>query len=220
MAVALLARDVRGGLALCHALERQRPRWFTVALVPLSVGLGRSQSTASMRPSSGGRGRRQPPGVAHVCFQRMRSSACRCRMDAGGLSPSPSSERRRAPLRTTALIAPRRGTGRLQGRHDNHARRTSRAIAMPRFHTPGLCDALVAHMEGGCQGVGVGGHGLGGGAWVMWLRFAGRSERPRVRYVRSCSYSGAGYLKSVVHARPLSKVERGRPACGVGCSGD
>src|SRR5437868_8146176 len=30
---------------LCHALERQRPRGLTLALAPLSVGLGRSQST-------------------------------------------------------------------------------------------------------------------------------------------------------------------------------
>jgi HD superfamily phosphohydrolase len=31
-----------------------------------------------------------------------------------------------------------------------------------------------------------------------WLRLAGRSERPRVRDVRSCSYSGAGYPKTFV----------------------
>ena len=45
---------------------------------------------------------------------------------------------------------------------------------------------------------------------VLWLRFAGRSGRSRVRDVRSCSYSGAGPRPLFV-ARPLSKVERARP---------
>ena len=41
-----------------------------------------------------GRGRRRPPGVADVCFLRMRSSACRCRLDCGGsrLRPGASVE--------------------------------------------------------------------------------------------------------------------------------
>jgi hypothetical protein len=37
------------GRSQCHASERQRPRGLTVALAPLSVGLGRSQSTGSRR---------------------------------------------------------------------------------------------------------------------------------------------------------------------------
>jgi hypothetical protein len=49
---------------------------------------------------------------------------------------SPSGERPRAPLRTTALISRRRGTGRLQGRHLNHADRRGRALDA-RLHSRG-----------------------------------------------------------------------------------
>jgi hypothetical protein len=55
---------------------------------------GLSDQAASRRPPLG-RGARQPPGVAHVCFLRMRSSAWRCRLDPGGsrLRPQPSARR-------------------------------------------------------------------------------------------------------------------------------
>src|ERR1039458_10171722 len=65
----------------------------------------------------------------------------------------------------------------------------------------------------------------------MWLRLAGRSERPRVRDGWSCSYSGAGYPKTFVRrtsavycrARRLGGVaqatNRGVVVREPGCSG-
>ena len=64
-------------------------------------------------------------------------------------------------------------------------------------------------MEGGCQGVGVDGHGLVGGAWLMWLRLAGRSGRPRVRDGGHAHIRGLGTPRPLFVALPLSKVERG-----------
>jgi hypothetical protein len=43
----------------------------------------------------------------------------------------------------------------------------------------------------------------------MWLRLAGRSERFSGSRRGSCSYSGAGYPKTLFVARPLSIGERG-----------
>ena len=63
-----------------------------------------------------GRGTRQPPGVAHVCFLRMRSSACRCRLDPGGsrLRPDPSV---RGLGSARPLLSSRRRAGLSQWRH-------------------------------------------------------------------------------------------------------
>ena len=69
----------------------------TCALVGGSAPSGLARSTATGRPPSGP-GCRQPRGVAQVCFLRMRSSACRCRLDPGGsrLRPEPATSCRRA----------------------------------------------------------------------------------------------------------------------------
>jgi hypothetical protein len=68
-------------------------------------GLQRTLGTSGKHASvTGGRGRRQPPGVAHVCFLRMRSSACRCRLDPGGSRLRPNSA---VHLRRTATPARR-----------------------------------------------------------------------------------------------------------------
>jgi hypothetical protein len=51
----------------------------------------------------------------------------------------------------------------------------------------------------------------------MWLRLAGRSERPRVRDVGHAHIRGLGTPRPWFVARPPSKVER---AAGGRCSGD
>jgi hypothetical protein len=89
-AALLLLSDIR--LPVCHGRERPRRPTLTIASTIHAARAQRSRPTANTGPSSGGRGRRQPPGVAHVCFLRMRSSACRCRLEPGGsrLRPDPS----------------------------------------------------------------------------------------------------------------------------------
>ena len=68
---------------LCHGRERHRRLTLTIASTIHPTCAGRSpQRQAGVRHL--GRGRRRPPGVADVCFLRMRSSACRCRLDCGG----------------------------------------------------------------------------------------------------------------------------------------
>ena len=129
-ASALAAAQV--SLCLCHGRERQRRPTLTIASTIHPTRTGRLPPTASRRPSSGpvyaaaaGRGARvlsaKALGSTPVSGGRRR------------LSPSPSSERRCAPLRTTALISRRRGTGRLQGRRLDRPAVSRGAIASPRM---------------------------------------------------------------------------------------
>ena len=70
-------------LCLCHASERQpRRRRHSLSSSRRLAADARVQRQAGVRHL--GRSTRQPPGVAHVCFLRMRSSASRCRSAPGG----------------------------------------------------------------------------------------------------------------------------------------
>jgi hypothetical protein len=82
----------------------------TIALVILALCAGRSESTARGVRHLGRRAR-QPLGVAHGCFPRKRSSACRCRVDAGGsrLRPEAIAGRTCSRLRTTLPLSRRTG---------------------------------------------------------------------------------------------------------------
>ena len=75
-----------------HGRERQRRPTLTIASTIHATRTGRSpQRQSGVRHL--GRGRRRPAGVPDdVCFLRMRSSACRCRLDWGGsrFRPDPS----------------------------------------------------------------------------------------------------------------------------------
>jgi len=97
-----ISSRARLGRAIAMATMRTcgpERRWPapTCALLGGSAPSGLARSTATGRPPSGP-GCRQPRGVAHVCFLRMRSSACRCRLDPGGsrLRPEPATSCRRA----------------------------------------------------------------------------------------------------------------------------
>jgi hypothetical protein len=59
-----ITRPGDAGRVLCHALARQRPRGLTLALAPLSVGLGRSQSTESISRHRGPRERARAQSVS------------------------------------------------------------------------------------------------------------------------------------------------------------
>ena len=77
--------------------------------------------------------------------------------------------------------------------------------------------AMSPIWRSGCQGVGVDGHGLVGGAWLMWLRLAGRSGRPRVRDGGHAHIRGLAQDLCSSHVRCLLSSA----AAGVGgCSGD
>jgi hypothetical protein len=95
------------GLALRHASE---PRGRRVGRSHSSSGrLGpgaRNQRQAGARHL--GRGRRQPPRVAHACFLRMRSSACRRSLDPGGSRLRPQGG---APAGADAAAESRRRPG-------------------------------------------------------------------------------------------------------------
>ena len=111
------------------------------------------------------------------------------------------------PPASTETRARRRGSNRVEPATDG--------VALPRNAIRPVRAAVAITTSpiwrSGCQGVGVVGHGSGGGAWVMWLRLAGRSGRPRVRDVGHAHIRGLGTPRPLFVARPLSKVERGRP---------
>ncbi len=97
-------------------------------------------------------------------------------------------------------------------RDDDLARRAGR-IRSSVAATTGATRAIQTSpiWRGGCQGVGVDGHCVVAVPGLMWLRFAGRSERPRVRDGGHAHIRGLGTPRPLFVARPLSKVERGRP---------
>ena len=68
------------GLMRCHALERQRRRGLTLALPHSASGVGRSESTESMR-----RRRRRTPGSARI--RAPRSASCRSELWPGSDRP-------------------------------------------------------------------------------------------------------------------------------------
>jgi hypothetical protein len=80
-----------------------------------------------------------------------------------------------------------------------------------------LRERSVAHMEERLSR-GRGCWPLSGWWWLLWLRLAGRSGRPRVRDGWSCSYSGAGYPKTFVRRTSAVYCRARRP--GGRCSGD
>ena len=91
--------------------------------------------------------------------------------------------------------------------HDSHSRARRRLE-----RTSAIASSPI--WRNACQGVGVDGHVGWGLLELMWLRLAGRSERSAGSRRWSCSYSGAGYPKTLFVARPLSMVERGAGDCG------
>jgi len=92
IALATLQSSAGGHARLLrHASERQpRRRRRSLSSSRRLASDARNQRQAGVPHL--GRGRRRPPGVADVCFLRMRSSACRCRLDCGGsrFRPDPS----------------------------------------------------------------------------------------------------------------------------------
>jgi hypothetical protein len=97
----------RPAISQRHGRERQRGPTLTITSTIHATYAGRSPPTAS-RLRHLGRGTRQPPGVAHVCFLRVCSSACRGRLDPGGscLRPDPI-VRGLDPARLLLLSRPR-----------------------------------------------------------------------------------------------------------------
>ncbi len=107
-------RHPRGARLQCHGRERQRGPTLTIASTIHATSAGRSPPTASRRRPSGP-GDAAAPGVAHVCFLRMRSSGCRCRLDPGGsrLRPDASLIHASNRVRAGSALSPeqRQGSG-------------------------------------------------------------------------------------------------------------
>jgi hypothetical protein len=138
------------------------------------------------------------------------------------LPSSPTPSRRRRSRSTNALAMTERSAG-----HPGLAparqpvwpltRKDGRRLQVPirRRH-----DGRSPIWRIACQGVGVVGHVWLVGVVMLWLRLAGRSGRSRVRDGGHAHIRGLATPGLLFVARPLSKVERGHPCKGGGCSGD